>query len=97
MKPDDSLLFVAAKVPVKTESMLIENLQMASAVCEALKKVQVQHLVYISSDAVYADSRGLLNEKSCVQPGSLHGGMHLAREVMAANARQGPLCYLPLL
>ena len=94
LQPEDSLLFVSAKAPVKTESMLIDNLQMASAVCEAIKKMPVQHLVYISSDAVYADSDSALNEKSCAQPGSLHGVMHLTREVMLANAWQGPLCFL---
>jgi UDP-glucose 4-epimerase len=94
LKPDDSLLFVAAKAPVKTESMLIENVQIASAVCQALNKSPVQHLVYISSDAVYADSSAPLDEDSCAQPESLHGIMHLAREVMIANAFQGPLCFL---
>jgi len=94
LQPDDSLLFVSAKAPVKTESMLIENLQMASTVCHAVSKSPVQHLVYISSDAVYADSDGLLNENSCAQPDSLHGVMHLAREVMLASAWQGSLCFL---
>jgi len=59
-----------------------------------LRKTTVQHLVYISSDAVYADSDSPLSENSCAQPGSLHGIMHLAREVMLANAWKGSLCFL---
>jgi len=51
-------------------------------------------VVYISSDAVYVDSDSPLSEKSCAQPGSLHGVMHLAREVMLANAWHGSLCFL---
>ncbi len=94
LNPDDSLLFVAAKAPVKTESMLIENVKMASAVCQALKESSVRHLVYISSDAIYADSDAPLNEDSCAQPSSLHGIMHLTREVMLSNAYHGPLCLL---
>lgn len=94
LQPNDTLLFVAAKAPVKSEAMLIENLRMAESVCEALKMAPVKHLVYISSDAVYADSNTPLTESSCAQPGSLHGVMHLAREVMLANAWQGPLCFL---
>jgi nucleoside-diphosphate-sugar epimerase len=74
--------------------MLIENLRMCESVCEALKKTPVKHVVYISSDAVYADSDSPLTERSCAQPGSLHGVMHLAREVMLTNAWQGPLCFL---
>ncbi|MFA4910598.1 MAG: NAD-dependent epimerase/dehydratase family protein [Desulfobacteria bacterium] len=94
LHPDDSLLFVAAKAPVKSEAMLIENLRMCESVCEALKKTPVKYVVYISSDAVYADSDSPLTESSCAQPGSLHGVMHLAREVMLSNAWQGPLCFL---
>ncbi|MCK4598743.1 NAD-dependent epimerase/dehydratase family protein [Candidatus Bipolaricaulota bacterium] len=94
LRTDDALLFVAAKAPVKSEAMLIENLRMGEAVCEALKNAPVNHVVYISSDAVYADSDTPLTERSCAQPGSLHGVMHLAREVMLANAWQGALCFL---
>lgn len=94
LRPDDALLFVAAKAPVKTEAMLIDNLLMGKAVCEALGKSPLKHVVYISSDAVYADSNQMLTERSCAQPGSLHGVMHLAREVMLANAWEGPLCLL---
>lgn len=94
LQPDDALLFVAAKAPVKSEAMLIENLRMGETVCEVLKKVTVNHVVYISSDAVYADSEVPLTESSCAQPGSLHGVMHLAREVMLTNAWNGALCFL---
>jgi len=94
LRPDDVLLFVAAKAPVKNNEMLIENLRMGKAVCEALVRTPVNHAIYISSDAVYADSNEPLNESSCAQPGSLHGMMHLAREVMLANAWKGPLCLL---
>lgn len=94
LRPDDSLLFVSAKAPVKTEAMLIENIRMCTAVCEGLKKSPVSHVVYISSDAVYADSELPLTERSCAQPGSLHGVMHLTREVMLANAFSDSLCFL---
>lgn len=94
LNPQDTLFFVSAKAPVKNEQMLIDNIKMAKAVCDALQKVQVAHLVYISSDAVYADSDYPLKESSCAQPGSLHGIMHLAREVMLANIYNGSLCVL---
>jgi UDP-glucose 4-epimerase len=94
LRSDDALLFVSAKAPVKNEAMLMENIAMGAAVCDALRRVPVAHVVYISSDAVYADSDSPLTERSCAQPGSLHGIMHLAREVMLANAFTGPLCLL---
>lgn len=94
LRNDDSLLFVAAKAPVKNEAMLIENLQMGANVCIALRGTLVKHLVYVSSDAVYADSNLPLTEASCAHPASLHGVMHLAREVMLSNCFEGPICVL---
>jgi nucleoside-diphosphate-sugar epimerase len=52
------------------------------------------HVVNISSDAVYADSSGPLTERSCAEPGSLHGAMHLAREVMFRAEVKAPLAVL---
>jgi UDP-glucose 4-epimerase len=94
LRPNDALLFVSAKAPVRSEAMLIDNLRMAAAVCEAIRQTPVKHMVYVSSDAVYADSDAPLTEYSCAQPASLHGVMHLAREVMLAEAFSGPLCFL---
>ncbi len=92
LKPDDTLLFVSAKAPVKSEAMLIENLIMAKSVCEAIAKLPPKHLIYISSDAVYSDSDKPLTEDSATRPDSLHGIMHVAREVMLANCFKGSLC-----
>jgi nucleoside-diphosphate-sugar epimerase len=90
----DTLVFVAARAPVKNNDMLVDNLRMASAICTAVSLVKVAHLVYISSDAVYADSEEPLKETSCAEPGSLHGVMHLAREVMLRESCKEPVCIL---
>jgi UDP-glucose 4-epimerase len=86
---DDTLVFVSAKAPVKNPAMLLENLRMGAAVCEALQERPVAHLIYVSSDAVYRDSAEPLSESSCAEPGSLHGVMHLAREVMLRSCHGG--------
>lgn len=91
LQPDDTLIFVSAKAPVKNNAMLLENLRMAEAVCSALQQQPVGHVIYISSDAVYKDSSKQLTEHSCAEPSSLHGIMHLAREVMLRSAFVGPL------
>jgi UDP-glucose 4-epimerase len=91
LRADDALVFVSAKAPVKNPAMLLENLRMAEAVSTALVQRPVAHVVYVSSDAVYKDSDGPLNETSCAEPGSLHGVMHLAREVLLKNVFAGPL------
>ena len=74
--------------------MLIDNLRMAEAVCAALTAQPVAQLVYISSDAVYADDANPVTERSYQQPSSLHGVMHLARETMLRSALKLPLAIL---
>ena len=94
LKTTDVVIFIAAKAPVKDEDMLILNLQICKTICEALKKVKVKHLIYLSSDAVYSDSLTPLNEASLTSPESLHGIMHLTREVMLKNVYDGPICII---
>ena len=94
LRPDDTLVFVSARAPVKNVAMLMENMRMGEAVCAALRNQPVAHVVYISSDAVYKDSAEPLSESSCAEPGSLHGVMHLAREVMLRSEFPGPLAFV---
>lgn len=62
---------------------------MMQAVIEAVTITPVAHLIYISSDAVYADSDVPLTEASPAAPNSLHGAMHLTREVMLKSELAG--------
>jgi len=82
LKPEDALVITSAKAPCKDYAMLRENIDMMFPVCEALSKQPVSQVIYISSDAVYADSDHPLTESSLAAPTSLHGVMHLAREMM---------------
>jgi UDP-glucose 4-epimerase len=92
IKPNDAVVAAAAKAPVKDSAMLVENMIMARAMARAL--ASAAHVVNISSDAVYADSDQPLTESSCAEPGSLHGAMHLAREVMFRTEIKAPLAIL---
>ena len=73
LRPDDVLIVASAKAPCKDLAMLLDNLRMVEAVCTALQKRPVAHVVYLSSDAVYKDSARPLNEASCAEPEGLHG------------------------
>ena len=81
LRHDDVLVFGAAKAPCKDTNMLLQNICMLNSVCHALRHQNVAHVIYISSDAVYKDSDEPLKESSCAEPASIHGAMHLAREV----------------
>jgi UDP-glucose 4-epimerase len=94
LRPDDTLVFVSAKAPCRNTGGLIENLQMAQAVIAALKQQKISHLIYISSDAVYQDSDEPISEYSCAEPASIHGVMHLAREVALKNELDLPLAII---
>ena len=86
LRADDALVVVSARAPCKTPAMMLENIRMVAPVCEALAKRSVSHVVYVSSDAVYADGPLPLSEASPAAPASLHGAMHLAREQMLLAA-----------
>jgi nucleoside-diphosphate-sugar epimerase len=94
LRADDSVVFVSALAPTRNNAMLIDNLRMAEAACAALAAQPVGHLVYVSSDAVYSDEVNPVTERSWQQPSSLHGVMHLAREVMLRAALKLPLAIL---
>lgn len=84
--PTDALVCVSAIAPVKDLGMLKDNLTIIEAIAAALKARPVAHVVNIGSDAIYADSMEPLSEASCAAPGSLHGIMHLAREIVLKEA-----------
>ena len=91
LNPSDVLVLASANAPCKDLAMLQGNLAMIEPVCVALQRQPVAQVVYISSDAVYKDSTSPLTEESCAEPNSLHGVMHLAREVALRQAYTGPL------
>ena len=94
LKPQDTIVFIAAVAPVKNLSMLNYNLNMCENVLKSLSTIKkLNHLIYISSDAVYSDSKKKLNEKSQSVPNSLHGFMHLIRESMLNNL-DCPKCFV---
>lgn len=85
-KPKDTVVFVAAAAPVKNLNMLSYNLKMCENIYKSLVKIKnLNHLIYVSSDAVYSDSRKKITEKSQTVPNSLHGFMHLMREKILEN------------
>ncbi len=88
VQPQDALVITATIAPCKNAEQLIDNLQMLQAVCQAIqqKAADISHVIYVSSDAVYADDVALAKEDSKQQPSSFHGMMHAARELMIKSA-----------
>lgn len=94
MRGDDAVIFVSALAPARNSVALMQNLTMAREVIAALAERPVAHLVYISSDSVYADDANPVTEKSCCQPSTMHGMMHAARELMLKSEVKAPIAIL---
>jgi nucleoside-diphosphate-sugar epimerase len=94
LAPDDAVVFVSAIAPAKTTAQFMANLHMAEAACLAFAAVPPAHLLYISSDAIYADDANPVTEQSPVAPSTLHGMMHAARELMFRSEYRGPFAAL---
>jgi len=94
LQAGDAFVAVSARAPVKNPDMLVENMVMAGAMAKALAKAPVSHVVNVSSDAIYADGPVPLTEATPAAPTSLHGAMHLARELVLRGEVKAPLAML---
>ena len=94
LRPGDAFIAVAARAPCRNADMLVENMHIAHAMVRALAAAAPSHVLNVSSDAVYADLPELITESSCASPGTMHGAMHLAREIMFRSELRAPLAIL---
>jgi len=86
IKPRDIVIFAAGDVPVKSTEQLNANLNGLDNFIRGIKGINLTQLIYVSSDAVYMDSPNSLSENSICAPETLHGLMHLTREVILQNS-----------
>jgi UDP-glucose 4-epimerase len=94
LRPTDAVVFVSAVAPAKNSAQMMTNLVMARAAVTAFAAVAPAHLVYISSDAIYADDANPVTEASPVAPSQFHGMMHAARELMFRTEGRAPFAAL---
>lgn len=94
LRPGDAVVFVSAVAPAKNTAQLMTNLRMAESACVAFAAAPPTHLLYISSDAVYADDANPVTERSAVAPSTMHGMMHAARELIFRTEVRAPFAAL---
>jgi nucleoside-diphosphate-sugar epimerase len=94
LKSSDAVVAVAARAPCKDLGMMVENMLIVRAITDALGQLPVQHVVNIGSDAVYTDAPVPITELTPTAPTSLHGAMHLAREIAFTSSVKSPLALL---
>ena len=90
VRDGDALVFASALTPDKGKDVrtAMKNLAMGEHVAAVVEAVKFSHVIYISSDAVYADDANPVRETSCPCPSTLYGLMHLMRERMMLVAAQ---------
>ena len=92
----DAVVMLAAQTPDKGRGVdtMMRNIRMVRNLCAALDRRPCAHLIYISSDAVYAPEHGRIDEETCAAPKDLYGSMHKIREVMLQSSFKDPLAIL---
>lgn len=98
LREGDSVVFLSAITPDKGKGIdaLMANLRMAEQACAAFAKVRSDHIVYVSSDAVYRETEPFIDERGPADSPSLYGTMHALRErmLMQAVGAETPLAVL---
>jgi UDP-glucose 4-epimerase len=93
IRPGDAVVAVAAKAPCRNVDDFLVNAHIIRALATGLAAARPGHIVNVSSDAVYGDEAVPLSENHAAAPSSMHGAMHLAREI-ALDALGVPLAIL---
>ncbi len=94
VKEKDFVVFISAEAPAKNLKMKNNNILICKNICLALEKKSIQNLIYISSDAVYSDTKKKINEQSSTKPNSIHGKMHLQREKILKKYFKNHFCII---
>ena len=80
IKKNDIIVNAAAVAPCKNLLQFRENCNLITNIHNSINKDLKVMIINISSDAIYPDFKGKINENLTLNPSSLHGLMHLMRE-----------------
>lgn len=96
LRATDAVVMLSCRTPDKGRdlSTTLHNLAMGYHFTVAASKAGCQHVVYFSSDAVYADDTQWVTDDTKAEPGSPYGAMHLTREVMLKSIMAGVLAVI---
>ncbi|GIW78854.1 MAG: NAD-dependent dehydratase [Gemmatales bacterium] len=99
IQKDDAVVVASALTPDKGKDIgtFMRNLHMVEHLSAVFETNPCAHIIYISSDGVYADGENPIRETTPTNPGNLYGWMHVAREQMiqyAAQKHQVPIMLL---
>ncbi len=76
------LIVISAIAPAKNIEDYYKNILIMKNILISLNEKKIKKIIYISSDAVYSDTKKKITEISETNPNNFHGLMHLNREKM---------------
>jgi nucleoside-diphosphate-sugar epimerase len=97
IKKSDLLIFCSALAPVKSYDMYFKNIKMVENFLTIKNLNKLHSICYLSSDAVFSDTRKRINENSDKNPENLHGFMHYTREKLLKLSHKKVFCIRPTL
>lgn len=81
LKSTDSVIAISAKAPCRNPEDFAINSVIIKNLFDTFNHVEPEYILNISSDAVYPDEPTPLHEGVPAAPTSMHGAMHLSREI----------------
>lgn len=81
-RPLDRVIFVSAITPSRKVEDVIKTSIMAENFCRSLHQKSVAKVTLVSSDSVYGDLDGIIDETTPCNPNSFHGLAQLSRELI---------------
>jgi len=84
-KKNYTLVITSSIAPAKNLDDHLDNMKIISNIIKGIDIKNVKKIIYISSDAVYSDTKKKITENSLTEPTSMHGLMHLHRENLLKN------------
>lgn len=88
VRQNDALVIASAVTPDKGRDVRaqMKNFTMGLTLFDFLEKKPCEHVVYLSSDAVYSDAASFVSEATHPSPDSFYGITHFGRERMLSDA-----------
>ena len=81
LRANNAIVFASARAPCRDIGMMVENMIHGPRRDRRFRGNKTAHVVNISSDAVYGDEPVPITEATAAAPTTMHGAMHLAREI----------------
>jgi nucleoside-diphosphate-sugar epimerase len=87
LRPGDAIVFTSALTPERgrDQAAFLKNVVMVHHLCTVLSEAPCAHVVYISSDSVYAPESGDINEQCCCESADMYALSHIVREKLLAQ------------